>query len=129
MHPKQFFFVNGEGDAETECERLGTIIAEHPVDVAFVGIGENGHLAFNDPPADLETDDAYIMVKLDEACRKQQMGEGWFPTLDDVPTAAISMSIRHIMKSECIICSVPVGTGVETSRLARRNGLNLERQA
>jgi glucosamine-6-phosphate deaminase len=77
------------------------------IDVALVGIGENGHLAFNDPPADFNTDDPYIVVDLDEACRQQQFGEGWFPTLDTVPRQAISMSIRQIMKSNMIICSVP----------------------
>lgn len=75
--------------------------------MAFVGIGENGHLAFNDPPADFETTDPYILVHLDEACRAQQMGEGWFPTLEDVPDQAISMSIHQIMSSDVIICSVP----------------------
>jgi glucosamine-6-phosphate deaminase len=75
--------------------------------VAFVGIGENGHLAFNDPPADFETDHSYIVVSLDEACRKQQLGEGWFKTLDDVPHRAISMSVRRIMKSRAIVCTVP----------------------
>jgi glucosamine-6-phosphate deaminase len=72
-----------------------------------VGIGENGHLAFNDPPADFETDVPYIVVSLDEKCRRQQMGEGWFPSVDDVPEKAISMSIKQIMKSKAIICSVP----------------------
>lgn len=104
---KAFNYVNGEGDPAEECRRLGEIIRLYPIDVAFVGIGENGHLAFNDPPADFETEEPYIVVKLDEACRRQQMGEGWFPTLQDVPARAISMSIRQIMKSETIICSVP----------------------
>jgi glucosamine-6-phosphate deaminase len=107
INPKEFNFVNGETDPENECRRLGKLIDQHKINVAFVGIGENGHLAFNDPPADFETNDPYITVKLDEACRKQQMGEGWFPTLDDVPKQAISMSIKQIMKSEAIICSVP----------------------
>jgi len=75
--------------------------------VAFVGIGENGHLAFNDPPADFETEEPYIVVNLDDDCRKQQLGEGWFPTFDDVPKQAISMSIKQIMKAKHIICSVP----------------------
>ncbi len=101
-------FVDGDAsDPQAECERLGGIIGEHPIDVALVGIGENGHLAFNDPPADFETEAAYIVVDLDEKCRRQQLGEGWFATLDDVPRQAISMGIRQIMKSECIICSVP----------------------
>ncbi len=90
-----------------ECARLSGIISGHQVDLAMVGIGENGHLAFNDPPADFETTDPYILVPLDEACRKQQMGEGWFETLEDVPERAISMSVRQIMKSGHIICSVP----------------------
>ena len=103
---KEFHYVNGNG-AEKECQRLGEIISKHPVDVAFVGIGENGHLAFNDPPADFETGEPYLVVNLDENCRKQQLGEGWFTTFDDVPKQAISMSIRQIMKSKHIICSVP----------------------
>lgn len=102
-----FYPVNGDGDVRAECERLGELIAAAPIDVAFVGIGENGHLAFNDPPADFDTIEPYIVVELDEACRRQQMGEGWFPTLEDVPTQAISMSIRQIMKSAAIIASVP----------------------
>jgi len=75
--------------------------------VAFIGIGENAHLAFNDPPADFKTAAPYLVVNLDEACRKQQMGEGWFKTLSQVPKQAISMSIRQIMKSKAIICTVP----------------------
>lgn len=90
-----------------ECRRLNRIISDHPIDVALVGIGENGHLAFNDPPADFETGDPYILVELDEACRKQQLGEDWFESLDEVPERAISMSVRQIMKSGHIICSVP----------------------
>lgn len=105
---KAVHFVDGDAeDPRAECDRLGGIIAGHPIDVALVGIGENGHLAFNDPPADFETEDAYIIVDLDEKCRRQQLGEGWFATLDDVPAQAISMSIGQIMKSRCIICSVP----------------------
>lgn len=104
---KESFLINGETQPETECERLGKLILQHPIDVALVGIGENGHLAFNDPPADFETESPYIVVNLDEACRRQQLGEGWFATLDDVPQQAISMSIRQIMKSAALICSVP----------------------
>lgn len=94
-------------DPKKECNRLNQIITDHPIDVALVGIGENGHLAFNDPPADFDTEKPYIVVKLDKACRKQQMGEGWFPKLEDVPESAISMSIKQIMKSKHIVCSVP----------------------
>lgn len=104
---KAYHLIDGENDPEKECERLSTLIQNHPIDVAFVGIGENGHLAFNDPPADFETEKPYLVVNLDHACRMQQFGEGWFPNLEAVPTQAISMSIRQIMKSKSIICSVP----------------------
>ncbi|MDI1323481.1 MAG: glucosamine-6-phosphate deaminase [Algoriphagus sp.] len=99
--------IDGEVDPSAECERLSALILAHPIDVAFVGIGENGHLAFNDPPADFETEKPYIVVELDESCRKQQLGEGWFPNLEAVPTKAISMSVKQILKSKAIICSVP----------------------
>lgn len=102
-----FHYVSGEGEPQMECRRLGDIIKKHPIDVAFIGIGENAHLAFNDPPADIETEEAYLVVNLDEDCRRQQMGEGWFPKLNDVPKQAISMSIKQIMRSKTIICSVP----------------------
>lgn len=104
---KEVNLIDGEVDEKSECERLSKRILNHPIDVAFVGIGENGHLAFNDPPADFETESPYIVVELDEACRKQQLGEGWFKTMDDVPRKAISMSIKQILKSKHIICSVP----------------------
>ncbi len=105
---KAVHFVEGDADdPQQECQRLGDIITKHPTDVALIGIGENGHLAFNDPPADFETEEAYIIVELDERCRAQQMGEGWFETLEQVPRRAISMSIRQIMKSACLIVSVP----------------------
>lgn len=104
---KEVYLVNGETDPYAECDRLGEKIKANPIDVALVGIGENGHLGFNDPPADFETDIPFIVVDLDEDCRKQQFGEGWFPTMDDVPRKAISMSIKQIMLSGQIICSVP----------------------
>jgi glucosamine-6-phosphate deaminase len=105
--PAAFHFLNAEGAPKAECQRLGEIIKRHPIDVAFIGIGENGHLAFNDPPADFETREPYITVELDDACRQQQFGEGWFPTFDAVPKQAISMSIRQILASQAIVCSVP----------------------
>jgi len=107
VSPKEFIYVNGNTDPDEECIRLGKLISKHPIDVAFVGIGENSHLAFNDPPADFETEEAYLVVILNEACRRQQMGEGWFSTISDVPEKAISMSIKQIIKSKAIICSVP----------------------
>ncbi len=104
---KAAHLINGEDDAKSECDRLGMLITESPIDVALVGIGENGHLAFNDPPANFDTEEPYIIVELDEACRKQQLGEGWFKSMDEVPRQAISMSIKQILKSKNIICSVP----------------------
>lgn len=108
VHPGAFHFIAGDAsDPAAECRRVGAVLAAHPIDVAFVGIGENGHLAFNDPPADFEIADPYLVVDLDEDCRKQQLGEGWFPTLADVPRRAISMSIRQILKSREILGIVP----------------------
>ncbi len=107
VYLKEFIYINGEVNAFNECNRLGELISNIEVDVAFIGIGENGHLAFNDPPADFETEVPYLVVNLDNDCRKQQLGEGWFKTFDDVPKKAISMSIKQILKSKAIICSVP----------------------
>jgi glucosamine-6-phosphate deaminase len=99
--------LNGEKDPVAVITEVNEAISAAPVDVAFVGIGENGHLAFNDPPADFETDVPYIVVKLDEPCRQQQVGEGWFPDLAHVPTHAISMSIRQVLKAKEILAIVP----------------------
>ena len=105
---KAFHEVDGEAaDPAAECVRLQALVEAAPVDVACVGIGENGHLAFNDPPADFHAVAAYLLVDLDGACRRQQVGEGWFATLDDVPRQAFSMSIPQIMKSRRIVCTVP----------------------
>ncbi len=108
VQPRSFNLINGEArDVYEECRRVGDLISRETIDVAFVGIGENGHLAFNDPPADLETAEPYIVVNLDQRCRQQQVGEGWFKSLDEVPTQAISMSIRQILRSRHILCIVP----------------------
>jgi glucosamine-6-phosphate deaminase len=107
VHPGASVLIDGEADPAEECARIGALIAAAPVDIAFVGIGENGHLAFNDPPADFEEEQPYTVVNLDDACRRQQLGEGWFPCLDDVPRRAISMSIRQIMRARAIVCTVP----------------------
>jgi len=103
----RYHLLDGTLKPEVTIERVSAEIRKAPIDVAFVGVGENGHLAFNDPPADLETEEAYIVVDLDEACRRQQLGEGWFPSLDDVPRRAISMTIRQIMKAKRIVCVAP----------------------
>ena len=108
VNPGSVNLIKGDAEnPELECERLDKIIKQKKIDVAFVGIGENGHLAFNDPPADFDTEKAYLVVELDDACRKQQLGEGWFKIFDEVPKRAISMSIKQIMKSKNIICTVP----------------------
>ncbi|MGB2783037.1 MAG: glucosamine-6-phosphate deaminase [Atribacterota bacterium] len=107
-HPKEVNLINGNtGDPQKECDRLNQLLKNEVVDIAFVGIGENGHLAFNDPPADFEIEDPYIIVNLDEKCRRQQVGEGWFNSTEDVPRQAISMSVKQIMKAKNIICTVP----------------------
>jgi glucosamine-6-phosphate deaminase len=99
--------LNGAEDPSEVIRRTNAAISESPIDVAFVGIGENGHLAFNDPPADFETGEPYIVVNLDDACRRQQVGEGWFPNFDAVPKRAISMSVRQVLKSKEILAIVP----------------------
>jgi glucosamine-6-phosphate deaminase len=119
---KNAWLINGETGAEEECKRLGDLIQKNPIDVALIGIGENGHLAFNDPPADFETEEPYIIVQLDDACKKQQMDEGWFQSVDEVPESAVSMSIKQILKSKHIICSVPG----ERKAIAVKNTLEKE---
>ena len=99
--------LDGEGDPLEVADRIGREITAAPIDVAFVGIGENGHLAFNDPPADFDTMRPYLIVTLDAACRRQQVGEGWFASIDDVPSQALSMSVRQILESREILCIVP----------------------
>ncbi len=105
---KAFNEVNGEAaDTDAEIARLEALIREAPIDVACVGIGENGHLAFNDPPADIDCARAYKVVPLDDKCRDQQVGEGWFATRDEVPTHAFSMTMKQIMWSKSIVCTCP----------------------
>ena len=103
----RYYFLDGEADPASVARKVGKMLSAATVDVAFVGIGENGHLAFNDPPADFETEEPYLVVQLDEACRRQQLGEGWFTSIEEVPRRAISMSVRQILKSREIICVVP----------------------
>ena len=108
VHPGAFHFINGDSpDPTAECMRVGELLSRQTIDAAFVGIGENGHLAFNDPPANFETEDPYLVVELNEDCRNQQVGEGWFTDLDEVPRQAISMSIQQIVKARRVICVVP----------------------
>ncbi len=97
-------FVDGTPEG---IEALTQELRAAPIDLGLIGIGENGHIAFNDPPADFETDKAYIVVNLDEKCRRQQVGEGWFATVNDVPSQAVSMTVRQIMRCKHIISCVP----------------------
>jgi glucosamine-6-phosphate deaminase len=103
----RYHFLDGQADLDDVRRRVGAELSREPVDVMFAGIGENGHLAFNDPPADFEATDPYIVVTLDEACRKQQVGEGWFARIEDVPTTAISMSIQQMLKAREMLVVVP----------------------
>ena len=103
----QYHFLEVESDPAAVAKKVGEEISTAPIDVAFVGIGENGHLAFNDPPADFESETPYLIVDLDEACRRQQVGEGWFADISQVPAQAISMSIRQILKAREILVIVP----------------------
>jgi glucosamine-6-phosphate deaminase len=122
---KVFHMINGDtGEPEEECCRVGNLIAQDEIDVACVGIGENGHLAFNDPPADFETESPYIVVDLDLKCREQQMGEGWFASLDLVPKQAISMGIRQMMKSKQIVVTVPDGRKAEAVRMTLKEEIS-----
>ena len=102
-----YFLEGGASDLSSAIENVARQLTSAPIDIAFVGIGENGHIAFNDPPADFESEDPYLVVELDEACRRQQVGEGWFDGLSQVPTRAISMSPRQIMKAREIVAVVP----------------------
>jgi glucosamine-6-phosphate deaminase len=101
------FHLIGDGDPPAICAALNAALARADIDIAVLGIGENAHLAFNDPPADFDAQDPYIIVTLDEACRRQQVGEGWFPRLEDVPARAISMSIRQMLRARELVVIVP----------------------
>ncbi len=103
----RFHLLDGMRDPEVVAIAMSREIAAAPIDLAFAGIGENGHLAFNDPPADFEAEHPYLVVDLDEACRRQQVGEGWFRSLEDVPTRAITISIPQLLQSREILCIVP----------------------
>jgi glucosamine-6-phosphate deaminase len=109
VKPAKAYFLEGDAaDADAEIERYENLLKEHEIDIACIGIGENGHLAFNDPPvADFDDPKLVKIVELDDACRQQQLGEGWFPTFDDVPTHALSLTIPAIMRAHVISCVVP----------------------
>lgn len=129
VHPGRAVLIDGLAEPEDECRRLGALIREAPVDAAFVGIGENGHLAFNDPPADFETEEPFIVASLDDASRRQQVGEGWFRSVDEVPSRAITMSIRQIMKARRIFAVVPEARKAEAVRACLEEEVSPRRPA
>jgi glucosamine-6-phosphate deaminase len=113
----RYHLLDGDGNPHEVARRVGEALRSAPVDVTFAGIGENGHLAFNDPPADFQTEEAYIVVNLDEACRRQQVGEGWFADISEVPRQAISMSVSQILQTKEIISVVPDARKAQAVRL------------
>ena len=102
-----YHLLGGDGDLKSVVREASQAVASAPIDIAFLGIGENGHLAFNDPPADFDTEEPYLIVTLDEACRRQQVGEAWFADISDVPQQAISMSVKQILKAKELIAVAP----------------------
>jgi glucosamine-6-phosphate deaminase len=104
----KYHLLDGDtGDPESVARKVGKELASAPIDVEFLGIGENGHVAFNDPPADFKAEEPYIVVNLDEACRQQQVGEAWFANISQVPMQALSMSVRQVLKAREILAVVP----------------------
>jgi glucosamine-6-phosphate deaminase len=120
---KKAYFVCGEGNFEENIRMLTEEVRKAPIDLALIGIGENAHIAFNDPPADFHTKEAYIVVNLDEKCRNQQFGEGWFPTIEDVPKQAISMTVYQMMQSSKIVSFVPYKVKADAVRDTLENEL------
>jgi len=103
----KFHYINAEMDVEGEMQQISEELAKAPIDVGVIGIGVNAHIAFNDPPADAETEAAFKIVELDATCRKQQYDEGWFETLELVPRLAVSMTVKQILKCKAIVSCVP----------------------
>jgi len=124
FRPGRMHYVSGEGDVAANIAALSAEIRKSPIDLGMIGIGENGHLAFNDPPADFDTEDVYHVVTLNDTCKAQQVREGWFPSLADVPPTAISMTIRQIMKCRAIISVVPHAVKAYAVREAVRQEVN-----
>ena len=104
---KNYHLLDGDADPSEVVGRVGRALASAPIDIEFLGIGENGHIAFNDPPANFETEEPYLIVNLDEACRRQQVGEAWFADISQVPKQALSMSVKQILKAKEILAVVP----------------------
>lgn len=116
VSPKAFYPVNGTGDVQETIRRLSALVSEKPIDLAFIGFGENAHIAFNDPPADFETGDVYKVVELEERCKRQQVGEGWFASLEEVPKHAITLTVPEILRARTIVTFVPYRVKAEAVR-------------
>jgi glucosamine-6-phosphate deaminase len=123
------FIESDAADLAAAVREVGRQLSSAPIDIAFVGIGENGHIAFNDPPADFKTNDPYLVVELDEICRRQQVGEGWFADISEVPTQAVSMSPRQIMKAREIVAVVPDQRKAKAVRLCMEGEVRPEAPA
>lgn len=121
LNLKEVHFVNGEGDITKNIQELTAALRKEPIDIGLIGIGENSHIAFNDPPADFDTREAYIVVNLDEKCKKQQVREGWFPTINDVPKQAISMTVYQILQCKVILSCVPYKVKANAVKLTLEN--------
>ncbi|MGM8212927.1 glucosamine-6-phosphate deaminase [Virgibacillus sp. W0430] len=123
VHLKEAHFV-GEGNVEENIRKLTDEVRKAPIDIALIGIGENAHIAFNDPPANFETRDAYILVELDNACKNQQVGEGWFNSIEEVPDRAITMTVHQILQSKEIISCVPYKVKAESVKKTLEQDVN-----
>ena len=126
---RRYHLLDGENHPEEAARRASKAIEAGPIDVEFLGIGENGHIAFNDPPADFGTEEPYLIVTLDEACRRQQVGEAWFADISQVPSKAISMSVKQILKAREILAIVPDTRKAEAVRKCFEGGISPEAPA
>ena len=126
VNPKNVYYLQGDADdIDAEIKRYEKLLKDNPVDVACIGIGENGHIAFNDPAVADFNDPAYLkVVEMDEACRKQQVGEGWFPTIEHVPGKAVTLTITAIMDCKVLCCTVPDERKSEAVYHALYGGIN-----
>ena len=120
---KKAFLIDGEDVPQKVIAYLTDEIRKEPIDLGMIGIGENAHIAFNDPPADFETKEAFICVTLDDACKQQQVREGWFETINDVPKQAITMTVHQIMQCRHIISCVPFAVKAKAIKETLENEL------
>ncbi len=123
---KHVHYIDVEGDLEERIRRMSNEVRKEPIDLALVGIGENAHIAFNDPPADFDTKEAFIIVNLDEKCKQQQVREGWFKSIDEVPKQALTMTVHQIMQSRIILSCVPHKAKANAVKLALESDLTNE---